>query len=552
MNKLREDNIRIEGIGTDEIGTNDTGLNDLGIENLGIEDIATGNGKSKDSRKSIGMKIFIVSIFFTLAEGVLTLIRTKVILSLYGVGLNSVVQIAIQFSAFLVLFESGVTLAYQYEMYKPLLGNNNRKISELALGLGKSLKSISIKMMLGAFVISAIYSLVLYSKGIAYLDAFMIMAVMGIRLIAPYLFVLKDKTLLLIKEKGYIVSTVQGTANCLVLGIEIFLAKQFHLPLPLLLAGSVLVVLATAPVYKFFVNREYHPNLTNQVEPDFSPSVMTKDILVHQVSSLINSNSDNMVLSFFYNLSSVTIYSAYYFVMSFPIVIWTKIITSLKPTLALKIQNNEKNAYFFYREVLSLSCFCSAWILPVYFLFGSSFVTLWIGKGYLVKPIDVFLFGLIMVRSLMMQPVYGARDARGLFKETKKFTLIQALFNISLSIVLVRPFGITGILASTIITTYLFADLLNMKIVYRVVFKKFPRIVVDYFLVFLCFGITTWIYTKYPCTDNTTWKMFFLNATKYAVVSGTVAFTLIFTLNSAFRSLIKRFLPIGRLMKSRG
>ena len=34
--------------------------------------------------------------------------------------------------------------------------------------------------------------------------------------------------------------------------------------------------------------------------------------------------------------------------MSFPVIIWTRIITSLKPTLALKIQNEERNAYFFY------------------------------------------------------------------------------------------------------------------------------------------------------------------------------------------------------------
>ena len=499
------------------------------------------------SKTKVGIKIFFVSIFFTLFEGILTLIRTKVILSIYGVETNSVLQIAIQFSAFLVLFESGITLAYQYEMYKPLLENRTKKISELACGLSKNLTRISLKMMIGALAVSMIYSFVLSSKGITYLDAFMILSVMGTRLIAPYLFVLKDKTLLLIKEKGYIVSTVQGTASCIVLTIEIILAEKFHLPLPLLLSVYILVILGTGPIYRYYVNREYNNSLSCNAGPDFSPTKMTKDILVHQISSLINSNSDNLVLSIFYSLKSVTVYSAYSYIVSFPIVIWTKIITSLKPTMALKIQNKDKSAYFFYREVLSLSCFCGAWILPVYYLFSSSFVALWIGREYQVNQLAVFLFGLIMVRSLMMQPVFGARDARGLFNDTKYFTLVQALLNISISIVLVGPFGITGILASTIITTYFFADLLNIRIVYRVVFKNFPLIIFDYLLIFLSFGLTTMIYSIRPVENITTWKIFFISATEYTIISGIIAFALIFTMNNAFRSLVNRFVPRRKL-----
>jgi len=96
----------------------------------------------------------------------------------------------------------------------------------------------------------------------------------------------------------------------------------------------------------------------------------------------------------------------------------------------------------------------------------------WLGEGFALKEYVVLMFSLIMFGRIIINPIYVARDSKGLYKETKSFTIIQAVVNIALSLLLVRKYQIFGVLLATVISQYLILIPCNVKLTYEKVFPE--------------------------------------------------------------------------------
>ena len=57
-----------------------------------------------------------------------------------------------------------------------------------------------------------------------------------------------------------------------------------------------------------------------------------------------------------------------------------------------------------------------------------------------------------MIGRIIINPIYVARDSKGLYQESKWFTLFQAFLNFVLSIILVKKYNIFGVLIATLIS----------------------------------------------------------------------------------------------------
>lgn len=103
-------------------------------------------------------------------------------------------------------------------------------------------------------------------------------------------------------------------------------------------------------LYMLFIEkRVLRINFNYLVEPDFEPSGMTKDILMHQVSGMISSNTDNILLSIMSSLTNVTIYSAFSTVMNYPALLLNSIIGSMKASVIIKVQKREKECIIYMK-----------------------------------------------------------------------------------------------------------------------------------------------------------------------------------------------------------
>lgn len=498
-------------------------------------------------RTRIGIISAITVVIEALVLGALTLLRTRYILLQYGTNINGVIQLASQLTAYMLLFESGMTAAYQFNLYKPLLSEDDMKVSSLYKGMVKDFRIIAAKMVLTALSVAFVYSFILRNRGVTYFEAVSLLSIMGIRLVAPYVFTVPLRTLIIVKERKYITDIVETTKNTIALILEVLLIKFTSTPLPLVLSIHVLLCFLSRFVYKKLVRTYYKDSIKTDVKADRTPSKMTSDIIVHRVSGLINSNTDSVLLSLFkeLGLNSVTIYTSFATIINYPVTLVTRIIDSMRATLALKIQSNNDEAYDYYREIMSFSKLCVLVVIPVYISQVNDFVTLWLGQEYTVSMINTVLFGLTAIHQMMMPTIYATRDAYGLYKESKHYSLGQAIGNLMISLALIKPLGILGVLLGTVISDWLIIEPLNIRLIFRRIFKRKFDLAFDYALliIMLILSSSICVFINRFLTLSNGWGGFIVKSTVVTIVSSLISIILLYIFDYGFRKLVKRFLP---------
>ncbi len=505
------------------------------------------------SKTRLGIKTAASVILVALVQGALSIYRTSAVLGAYGANINGVVQVALQMSAYLVLFQNGMSAAYQFKMYAPLTRGEFPTISGLFTGLRRRMLSLSGKMLLIAVAIVPLYSALLVRQGVEYWNTALILAAIGVRITAPYFVTLPERVLIEVREKRYVVNVVEGVKDCVTLAAEILLVLFTAIPLPVILSVNLVFLLASKQVYLHLVRKYYGEGFSLRSPPQYAPTSMTRAVYAHQISTMATSNTDNVVLSLLSSLTNVTIYSAYATLISYPTLVVNRIVEGMRASLALKITRGDEDSYDAFREMLAFSLFCAGVIVPVFLCMANPFVGLWIGDQYQVPALSLLLFALILADSFVMPPVYAARDALGLYRESQWYTIAQAVANVAVSVALVIPLGIVGVLSGTIVALYLVLQPGNFILVYRRVFKRRVTIYRDLaLLAAMCaasyFASGFLIAAVFPA-GATGWLALAEMAAVCALVSLSVTSGVLWATNTGFRQFLKRFFGVFRRKK---
>lgn len=498
------------------------------------------------SKTRMGVKIAFSVVLIALIQGVLSFYRIDVLLGAYGDKVNGVVQAALQMSTYLILFQTGMSAAYQYHMYAPLSDSDYPRISSLFGGLQRSMLRVTGKMLMIALVVIPVYSALLLNQGVQYWDTLLILAAVGIRISAPFYYTLPERCLIEIKEKKYIVVTVEGVKDIITIIAEILLIRFTPLPLPLILCVNLVFLALSKLVYRRQVLKLYGPAFDPKAAPEYVASKMTNAVYAHQISSMVTSNTDNVVLSLLSSLKNVTVYSAFATLVSYPNVVIFRIIEGMRATLALKITRGDEDSYSAFKELLAFSFFCICVCVPVFLQLANPFVSLWIGSEYVIPMLPLVLFALLLADHLFMPVIYAARDARGMYAESKKFTIAQAIVNLVISVALASFLGITGVLAGTIAAAYLVLQPGNFRLVYKQVFGRKLTIYRDFAIAAaICtvsyFACGLAIEGLYPAGEAG-WTELIIQAVVCAAITGALAFVGLWMTNDGFRMLVRRFL----------
>ena len=496
------------------------------------------------NKTKMGVKTASSVIIIALIQGVLSFYRINVLLDAYGDNINGIVQAALQMSAYLILFQTGMSAAYQYHMYAPLSGGEFPKISALFSGLQKSMLRVTGKMLLVALAVIPVYSALLLKQGVQYWDTLLILAAIGVRISAPFFYTLPERCLIEIREKKYIVVIVEGAKDIATLVAEILLIRFTSLPLPLILCVNLVFLALSKLVYRRLIAKLYGPSFNLNAVPEYVASKMTKAVYTHQISSMVTSNTDSVVLSLLSTLKNVTIYSAFATLISYPNVVIYRIIEGMRATLALKITRGDDDSYHAFKQLLAFAFFCISVTIPVFLQLANPFVELWIGREYQIPTIPLVLFGLMLADLLFMPVIYAARDARGLYPESKKFTIAQAIVNLVISVALAAPFGITGVLAGTIAAAYLVLQPGNFRLVYGHVFGRKVTIYGELAIVAALCAVSYFAsgFIMNTLALGSDWLALAEKAVASAAIASAVAFAGLWLTNKGFRMLVRRVL----------
>jgi O-antigen/teichoic acid export membrane protein len=126
------------------------------------------------------------------------------------------------------------------------------------------------------------------------------------------------------------------------------------------------------------------------------------------------------------------------------------------------------------------------------FVLCDSFISLWLGKNFVLS----IAISLLIVTDIFIHFVHGALvdyiAGLGYFRQDRKISIIGAILNLVLSLLLVNSIGITGVLIGTVVSQSFFW-IFRSVIVFKTYFKDLKEKFLNYWL--YCIGCTFMFYT---------------------------------------------------------
>lgn len=176
-----------------------------------------------------------------------------------------------------------------------------------------------------------------------------------------------------------------------------------------------------------------------------------KDIFISRIASKILVSTDNLIISGLISVVVSGLYNNYLLVTSALNGIVNAVINSVQPSMGnLFLEKDHEKEYGVLRQFVFLSFLIASFFASGLLALLSPFVSFWLGDHYLL-PFDVvcLLVGSVFFAILSL-PLSVMMTAAGEFGRERNLSIVSAAANLILSLLLVKPLGISGVLLGTI------------------------------------------------------------------------------------------------------
>lgn len=356
----------------------------------------------------------------------------------------------------LSLAELGFGSALIYSMYKPLAEDNRKELISL------------MNLYRYIYIIVAIVIFILGLCLVPFLDLFisdhpsidnltLIYLLYLINSVGSYLLVYK-KSIIEADQKNYISISYQKGFSIIQNMLQIIFLLITHnfivyLLIQILVGVFVNIVLSKkADTMYPYLNSDKKSLPGKTVRRQIAKNTFAMSL--HRIGSVAVDGSDNLIMSAFVGLESVGIYSNYVMIKINVDTFVKLIFNSFTASIGnLGVTESNKKLNETYRKMNFLGFWIYSFCATALFTLFNPFIKIWIGDNYLFSKNIVFLIVLNFYVTGMRQVTLKFRDALGLFWHDRYKPVFEAVINLVLSIILVKKFGIAGILIGTFSST---------------------------------------------------------------------------------------------------
>lgn len=425
---------------------------------------------------------------------------TKLFIQKLGSDINGLYQLFGQIVAYLNLAEGGVGTALTFSLYKPLAEKNIFKINNILSTVKRVYIYIGFTILAMSILLSPfLNSFINTNLGRKELGILFILYTFKISI--DY-FTNISRFLLQADQKEYKLNFIITIFKSLDMILQFYLLISGY-SLYFILTKEIVIIFITNEFIKIKVKKEYKwLDLKTKIK-DYSCLKNTKYLIIHSLCSAVVYNTDYILLGKFQNLKDITLYSSYLMLINFVLSIPLRAINSLGASLGnLIIENDLKKLKQVFLELFIMTFYIASICGIIMYYTITDFITLWLGKNFVINKISVLMLVLIFIHSLTRQPAGIIVNSAGLFKETRRSVIIEMVLNLSISLLLVKKYGIEGVILGTLLA-HLFSNFWYYPLVCykRVLKEKFRNYIKIYFnnsIELIClFLINEFIIIKY-------------------------------------------------------
>lgn len=366
-------------------------------------------------------------------------------------GLNNLFTSIFQI---LNLAELGIGAALTYSMYKPIAEDNTEEICAL-LKLYKKCFFVIGCVVASLGILCVPFLGILVSGDIpGNLNMLILYLMYLINTVLSYWLFSYKKSLLYAHQRNDVISKVMlftSTIQFILQAYVLVFLKNYYLYLTCSIFAQILQNIVCAMLTnKIYPKYKPKGNLDAEIIMDIKKKV--QGLITNKIGGTILRSADSVVISSFLGLSILAVYQNYYFILTAIISIFSIVFESCVAGVgnSLIVETSKKN----YEDLKTVTyivgiliCISSACFVALY----QPFMIIWVGKKYLMEFPMVICLIIYFFLYEIDQLVGLYKDAAGIWYSDRYRTVISAISNLVLNIILVQYIGLYGILLSTIL-----------------------------------------------------------------------------------------------------
>ncbi|WP_455669715.1 lipopolysaccharide biosynthesis protein [Phocaeicola sp.] len=414
---------------------------------------------SENNRTTQSIKNARVSLFFSILVLILGFFSRKILIDCLGAEVLGLNTTATNLLGFLNLAELGISAAVSYTLYTPLYQKDYEAINEIVAVQGWLYRRIAYIVLVGGTILMCFFPWIFAKMELPLWYAYGSFGVLLLAAMLGYIINYQQIVLSADQQEYKIIYNVQGV-RVLKLLMQIVGIGYFQ-------QGYVywlVVELVMSVVTCFFLNKTIHKSFP-WLHPDLSKGKMLsrkhaeiirkiKQLFFHKFATYVLGQTSPLIIYAFLSLTVVAVYGNYMLLVVSISMIITSIFNGMNAGIGNLVAEGDKYKILsFFREytvsrywLASVICFCL-------FHLSHSFMSLWIGEGYLL---DSTSFTLLVVYAFvtMTRTNDSFISAYGLFQDIYA-PVIEATLNLGLSILLGYYYGLPGITLGVLISLLL-------------------------------------------------------------------------------------------------
>lgn len=354
------------------------------------------------------------------------------------------------------LAELGVGSAMVYSMYKPVAEEDHKTICALMNLYKIYYRIIGFIVLIGGLIICPFVPQLISGglpKGLNIYVLFLLN--LAATVLSYWLFSYKN-SLLQAYQRADIVSKVTMVVNTfryILQFVLLFLFHNYYLYLIVALASQAAINICTAIVVdRMFPDYKANGEIDEKEKSSINQRI--RDLFTAKLGGIVVNSVDTLVISAFLGLTVLAIYQNYYFIITALLSIVNILIYSCMSGIGNSIitetkQKNLSDLKTFTLIISVVSCFCMSCLLNIYQLF----MKIWVRKDELIFAYPAVIcfsvyFFIVEINTLLN----SYKDAAGIWHEDRFRPLVTAGVNLILNLIMVRFWGVYGILLSTVIS----------------------------------------------------------------------------------------------------
>lgn len=416
----------------------------------------------------------------------------------------------------LSLTELGLDTAINFKLYKPLAEGDQQRCRVLMKFYRDAYRIVAIVMaILGICFIPALPIIIHDYDSLARLNinAIFIFLIYLTQSVSSYLFFASEAAIVkadqheyLLNISKYIVQTFAFISQILILIIrKSFVEYTISLVLFAILQNVVNAYIARKK-YRWAFQKTSESIDKTEIKSIF------KDLgalFVFRVNNVIVKATDNIVLSSFIGLVIVGLYSNYLILFNAITSLLGRFYTAVSASVGnLFAVSDTSKKYQFFETMNLITMILYGTAAVGITVTVNELIQVWIGDDYVIPQPFPLLVGLEILFSGIRSNLNGVRNATGVFRQMWWRPLLGAAVNLIVSIALVNPLGIYGVVIGTISADFFTFFLIEPKVLNKYSFDSFQPIAYyykknsKYILVLFLTGGVDWMICSHFITGH--------------------------------------------------